>query len=120
MKKSKPGKAKASQSTRQRLPDDDGFLKVSTLKRTLFVLSLVSSLPKDGPGLTPTLQEMAHDLFTELAVEMRNCMQMRTIINILTDKLGVGTIADLLQEMPEDTFERSDLAGTGAKSSHDQ
>lgn len=120
MKKSSRGKTKASKATSQRLPGDDGFLKVSTLKRTLFFLSLVSNLPKDGPGLTPSLREMAHDLFTELAVEMRNCMQMRTIINILTDKLGVTTIADLLQEMPEDSFERGDLAGTGAKSGQDQ
>ena len=120
MKKSKREKTKASQATSQRLPGDDGFLKVSTLKRTLFFLSLVSNLPKDGPGLTPSLQEMAHDLFTELAVEINNCMQMRTIINILSDKLGVGTIADLLQEMPEDSFEHSDLAGTGAKRGQDQ
>ena len=102
MKKFQSGKAKSDQVHSQGLPGDDGFLKVSTLKRTLFFLSLVANPPKNKPDISITLQEMAHDLLEELAIEVNNCIQMQAILYALTDKIGAAHIAEILNGTPDE------------------
>ena len=81
---------------------DDGMLKVTVLRKTLFFLALVSDPQREAPALSGPLQEMARDLFGELAIEINNCISMRSVLLTLTEVLGAAEVMEILGGSPDD------------------
>jgi ribonuclease HI len=80
--------------------NDDSMLKVTTLKKTLFFLALLSDPPQRGPALSAPLQAFAQELSQELAVEINNCLHMRSVLHALIEALGENRVLALLDDSP--------------------
>lgn len=81
---------------------DDGMLKVTVLRKTLFFLALVSDPQRGAPALSGPMQKMAQDLFGELAIEIDNCINIRSILRTLTEVLGADEVLAILGGSPEE------------------
>lgn len=80
--------------------NDDSMLKVTTLKKTLFFIALVSDPPKKGAPLSVPIRESAQELCRELAVEINNCIHMRSVLRALITSLGENRVLELLDDSP--------------------